>query len=699
MIQLGQTLHGYQDGHSLLASSQRLPYAAESTLLVLSDLSGQSFVSGFDAYLTGYPLAEANVFALAKTWYAPEMERPGCVWTHTLLIKFGDLARFSELSILSDLFERPKRSRISWAKYEQPLKVDENGSASRRIFRSSQETKIATICDALYSTDTASVIVPSVDADSFEALFLALWGQQWPRLRRRFTFCTGAIESREIAGRNFDLQCIPANFVGIGNVPGSQSIVINGKPELGRLPSDVLDTLLADLEQPNQRLRAFLQNYGADAPQLRTAFTSLISAWLLTKSGITDEEAFRTIVAEVSELFPEKESGAVLKSDLLEADSIGDSEIALTFDERVIAILELARGAEAVSLAFDLREHLSAKVQSAPLEVLALLEKCIRLRTLGSAAQERAFAIAQSIPWEVLESNASPHLLLVLLGTNPELLSRPGVWVRMAGRTHEIVDMFSSKAATEEDWIQLVRATLRNDIPQAASMIFSRGPSNLVPLVLQELEEYPVFSPAMNTWYVEIERRQPAAVSWLRAAKSLSLSNQLGLSLVLDPSYLHTEGIVPSLFEGVAEDWNTRRLAFLLVLTSGVDTESSAQTFAIAFRKLHRLVVGQDIDFFAWEILRNVLPEPSMWSNWDTAERLRRFYADRFSANRWPCNPFWSGLEGVEVVHEVFDYIVSEKRLRSFGRELIRNADHCHLLEWQRAMLSSLPGEKAFRNS
>jgi hypothetical protein len=53
MILLGQTLHGYQDGHSLLASSQRLPYASESTLLVLSDLSGQSFVSGFEAYLTG----------------------------------------------------------------------------------------------------------------------------------------------------------------------------------------------------------------------------------------------------------------------------------------------------------------------------------------------------------------------------------------------------------------------------------------------------------------------------------------------------------------------------------------------------------------------------------------------------------------------------------------------------------------------
>jgi hypothetical protein len=690
MIQLGQTLHGYQDGHSLLASSQRLPYAVESTLLVLSDLSGQSFVSGFDAYLTGYPLTEANVYALAKTWYAPEMDRPGCVWTQTLLIKFGDLARLSDLSLLNNFFERPNRNRASWAKYEQPLNVEEIAQANRKSFPPALEMKMAGICDALYSTDAASVLVPSSEAASFEAPFLAVWAQQWPRLRRGFTFCTGAIESREISGRSFDLQCIPANFAGIGNIPERQSIIVNGKPDRGRLPHNVLDTLLADLAEPNTRLRAFLQNYGADAPQKRTAFASLISAWLLLESGISDKEEYAKVIARLSEIFPEKESGAALKSDLLEADAIAHSEIPLTFDERIIAVLELPEGAEAIARAFDFQQHLSAKIESAPLAVLSLLEKCIRLRSLGTAGQERAFELARSIPWEILEKNASPHLLLVLLGTNPELLSHPGVWTRMAGRTHEIVDMFSSKATTEEDWVQLVRATLRNDVPQAASMIFSRGPSNLVPLVLQELQECATFSPGMDPWYVEIERRQPQVVPWLKSRESLSASNQLGLSLVLDPTYLRKEAVSPELFEQVAEDLNPRRLAFMLVFSSGASTDGSARTFAIAFRKLHRLVVGQNLDYYAWEILRRVLPD-SIWGSWETAERLRRFYVDRFFENHWPCIEFWSGLEGTEIVHEVFDYIASEKRLRKYGREIIHNADRCKLQDWQRGMLSSLP--------
>ena len=67
MIWIGQTLHGYDDGHSQLASSEDLPYEAETKLFVLSDLSGQSFVAGFESYISGYPLSDVHCFALART--------------------------------------------------------------------------------------------------------------------------------------------------------------------------------------------------------------------------------------------------------------------------------------------------------------------------------------------------------------------------------------------------------------------------------------------------------------------------------------------------------------------------------------------------------------------------------------------------------------------------------------------------------
>lgn len=54
------------------------------------DLSGPAFRTGFESYLTGYPLKTFGLYCFARTWFALELPRPGCVWTHTLIIKNED---------------------------------------------------------------------------------------------------------------------------------------------------------------------------------------------------------------------------------------------------------------------------------------------------------------------------------------------------------------------------------------------------------------------------------------------------------------------------------------------------------------------------------------------------------------------------------------------------------------------------------
>ena len=90
-VPLQQTLHGYSEGHRLLASSIDLPTRDAKTVLMMSDASGPAATIGEEGYLTGYPLPESGHYALARTWAAPEMPRPGCVWTHTILIDFSDI--------------------------------------------------------------------------------------------------------------------------------------------------------------------------------------------------------------------------------------------------------------------------------------------------------------------------------------------------------------------------------------------------------------------------------------------------------------------------------------------------------------------------------------------------------------------------------------------------------------------------------
>ena len=108
-LQLHQALHGYADGHQQLALSTALKPRDQKKLLTFSDISGSGARFGEEGYLTGYPLSESGFFALGRTWPAPEMPRPGCVWTHTLLIDFTDLAALESLNTLPRPVPPPTR--------------------------------------------------------------------------------------------------------------------------------------------------------------------------------------------------------------------------------------------------------------------------------------------------------------------------------------------------------------------------------------------------------------------------------------------------------------------------------------------------------------------------------------------------------------------------------------------------------------
>lgn len=79
-------LHGYNHGHNYIQGSIVLDSSHDmNKIAMLSDWS--EYVNGKDySYLTFYSLDESNYYVVAKTWYASEMSRPGCVWTHSLLI-------------------------------------------------------------------------------------------------------------------------------------------------------------------------------------------------------------------------------------------------------------------------------------------------------------------------------------------------------------------------------------------------------------------------------------------------------------------------------------------------------------------------------------------------------------------------------------------------------------------------------------
>ena len=100
IAQANELLHGQERG-------RHRKRTLKHRVLVMSDSSSAGVTAEGISYLTGYPLQESGLYALARTWPAPEMPRPGCVWTHTLFIEFADLAVLDSPSQLEQLFRAP----------------------------------------------------------------------------------------------------------------------------------------------------------------------------------------------------------------------------------------------------------------------------------------------------------------------------------------------------------------------------------------------------------------------------------------------------------------------------------------------------------------------------------------------------------------------------------------------------------------
>ncbi len=186
--EIHQAVHGYAEGHTLLASSIRLDKKDARTMLVLSDLAGSGGVVGEDGYLTGYPLPVSGHYVLAKTWLAPEMRRPGCVWTHSLIIKADRLDELSRNTSPDAFFARPEAG--CYDPYKAVLSPKMSGKTATPILPT-HEALVRSVLSALYSHPTKGVFFTNED-HSATAIVLAVWSQQWTTLKARFRFCTSS---------------------------------------------------------------------------------------------------------------------------------------------------------------------------------------------------------------------------------------------------------------------------------------------------------------------------------------------------------------------------------------------------------------------------------------------------------------------------------------------------------------------------
>lgn len=260
-----QALHGYDDGHRLIASSQPLSGSDARIMVVMSDLSGPGVKPEPSGYLTGYPIEGLGRYVFARTWAAPEMSRPGCVWTHSLIIDNADLATMTSADSLLSAFRRPPDPMVR-SHYSEPVSIPGSFPSSLSV----SHDRIREIITALYTAPDKAIVAEVEQGEEDEHLVTAIWMQQWPRLRRAFAFCTLAGIDRSAKGVPLDLQFVRSlDRQFRERFPNAVS-----PSEIAAEP--VLDPLLADIEgRDDTKIRDFLRRTGGDVDGGRRAMLPL----------------------------------------------------------------------------------------------------------------------------------------------------------------------------------------------------------------------------------------------------------------------------------------------------------------------------------------------------------------------------------------------------------------------------------------
>lgn len=211
MLIVEQALFGYSNGHKLLASSMEIQPKILKILEPLTDWSGVDFNKDFSEYITGYFFKDEKLLALSKTWYAQEMSRPGCVWSHVLFINMSNYDIDINLTILMKYFIKPNQVD-DFSMYKEKIVLEDltYDISYNDIIDTFNYDIMKKIILAEYEY-YYPIIIPSTSSEQFNSIFFYLWLALGNNILKNISFCTGSLVNRMVNKKPIDFQVVPIN--------------------------------------------------------------------------------------------------------------------------------------------------------------------------------------------------------------------------------------------------------------------------------------------------------------------------------------------------------------------------------------------------------------------------------------------------------------------------------------------------------
>lgn len=625
-----QTLHGYNQGHTLLASSLNLPSNDDDLLKVMSDwteYSGDAY--GDSSYIMGYPLPDGKYYAIAKSWYAHEMPRPGCVWTHTFLIDLENLENDFDFRQLLSLFQRPNNEDYT---YNRAIEISGNQSyANVDFLERNHISHIQVMYLLVQLLQSSRCFTIECSSDFYQNLCLCLIQYLPAGVLARVAFCTGSASGRIFPNVESSLQ-----FTNHNSVP---LLTMNDMGELEESNFNKGIRSLGNAIQKNDKgmpkfLRIFSSDIGSSISKLCTVayLSECLDMAMATSSSALH---YKNILSIIAESFPSGEGLNIKKSFLSE-------RVSNVFDNEEQILLDLATFKAAQTLDYSLDEYeyrVIRHVHQDKESYIRLLSNLLQkdyFNLYGKRLLDNSYKFLQLDDLVKISSQDWPtYKSLVTLC--PQLLS-VSIWVNFPEDkfllTYEIFQKNSHISFDKWDMLFLVVLYKHYHISETMKERFTSVVPNLVYLVMEYLNEsvqYILDNNLRDYCLAHFDQ----ITNWMKEQESL---NKVVVEFIIknvSPNSINVKQSSSSAWKAYANssyDFSDMYYAFLFLLSYNWNDANALAYLKKAFYPIHQLAAKSALSWNSWDKIRSYTGSVLPWQEWDKCKKLRKGVAERLKA-------------------------------------------------------------------
>lgn len=619
-----QVLHGYRNGHNMLASSIHLLPKDDDLLKVMSDWSEYAGgVDGDSSYITAYPLKESGLYVVAKTWYAEEKERPGCVWTHSLVLDFSQIdASFDFRSLLS-LFRRPVDGKYD--SYSEPIDFSVSD-----VDRVSSTGGMPDLIKWMYLyvhvlQPTPETFIVESASEDYQNLCLSFMQQLPLSILKKRSFSSGSGAGRSIYDSPFSLQFTSRAGIRLSNLKEVNSLTISN-----------FDSGIASICSANAKgkqdisefIRLFDSDINGDVAKL-SAIGKLYACMDGSQENKLPHCSINDVIYIIVDAFPSVYEGQKVKAAFLGKNvsnlfakeeevlfTLGVTTFSESFDYNVINYFQRTD------------EIAAAHSRDSYYNLLDQLVGSESLNNYGQSIIKNAVnKLSNQDLMVLLTGHWNTYLSLVSLF--PQALAN-GLWVDLEEeRFSAIYELFSKSAISSfAAWDKLFLRVLYQHYP--ITEFVWKGFLSREKQIVEDVMEY-----LNNSVQYDLDVRLRDYVAGNIIQLSNYLANQSSLNRVAkqfvmanvnpkNPEIANTDSRSWKIICDLIDCSSHSECAFLFLLSYNWKDNRSLQYLKKAYYPIYKSLLQSNLEYHLWSKIADYTAILFPWQEWDKCKKLRK---------------------------------------------------------------------------